>query len=121
MNIDEFTLVPNGYKDKDPRQMAFNFRRTIQDTSNGLIIYNKYVQQFIYYHSLDVAEQFAKMMGFILLPSSCIHWRRAKEISHRRVQVGRKTFYALNKSELNINEKKKLVNYLDEIKNEAAI
>lgn len=115
MTLNEITLLPADYKEKDPRQLAFNYASTIQNSSNGLVIYNKYVQQFIYYHSLDVAEQFAKQMGMILIPSTCIHWRRAKDLTNRRVKVGRKSFYALREEELNVKEKKKIIDYLDEI------
>ena len=121
MGLENYSLVPSDYKRKDPRQLAYNYASTIQNSANGLVIYNKYVQNFIYYHSLDVAEQLAKNLGFILIPSSCIHWRRAKELSHRRAIVGRKTFYAMHESELNENEKKKLMDHLDELKDVAAI
>lgn len=120
MTLSEITLVPADYKEKDPRQLAFNYASTIQNTSNGLVIYNKYVQQFIYYHSLEVAEQFAKQMGFILIPSTCIHWRRAKDFTDRRVKVGRKSFYALRENELNKKEQKKLIEQI-EILRKAAI
>lgn len=121
MTLSEITLVPANYKEKDPRQLAFNYASTIQNTSNGLVIYNKYVQQFIYYHSLDVAEQFAKQMGMILIPSTCIHWRRAKDFVDRRVKVGRKSFYALREDELNKKEQKKLIEQIETLQKEAAI
>lgn len=121
MELLEFNLTPADYKRKDPRQLAYNYADTIQNSANGLVIYNKYVQQFIYNHTLDAVEQFAKNLGFILVPSSCIHWRRAKDIAHRRAIVGRKTFYALQEHELNDNEKKKLLDHLEEIKEAAAM
>lgn len=121
MSLNELSLVPADYKSKDPRQLAYNYAETIQNTSNGLVIYNKYVQQFIYYHSLEVAEQFAKMIGFILIPSSCLHWRRAKALTNRRVKVGRKTFYAVRQEELNAKELKKIIERFDDLREGAAI
>lgn len=113
INFENFTLVPSDYKRKDPRQMAYNFADTIRNTEKGLVIYNRYVQQFIYYHSLDTAEQVAKAFNYILVPSSCIHWRRAKHFKDRRIMVGREAFYTVTPSELNKNELKKLKEYME--------
>ena len=113
IDFKDFTLVPANYKRKDPRQLAYNFADTIRNTEQGLVIYNKYMQQFIYYHSLEAAEQVAKAFNQILCPTECLHWRRAKEFSNRRVLVGRKAFYTLLPSELKPSEKQKLLMYVD--------
>ena len=114
IDFENFTLVPADYKRKDPRQMAYNYANTIRNTENGLVIYNRYVQQFIYYHSLDTAEQVARAFNYILVPSCCIHWRRAKHFKNRRVLVGREAFYTMGLSELNKTELKKLLEYMED-------
>lgn len=114
LNLDDFKLVPADYKRRDPRQLAYNFADTIRNTENGLVIYNKYVQQFIYYHSLDVAENIVRVSNQILVPSKCLHWRRTKDFNNRRVMIGRQAFYAVYLSELSEREKRKLLDYIEE-------
>lgn len=118
-SLDNFSLVPLDYKAKDPRQLAYMFPQSIMSSQQKFISYNKSMQNFVYYHSLDVAEHMAKLMDFILLPAACIHWRRAKALGEkRRVQVGRNIFYLVKPNELNKNEINKLVDYADEIRKE---
>lgn len=119
-NLAEFSLVPLDYKTKDPRQLAYLFPESIISSQQKFISYNKSMQTFIYYHSLEVAEHMARLMDYILLPASCIHWRRAKELGEsRRVPIGRKMFYLVKENELNKNELKRLLDYAEDIRNEA--
>lgn len=119
MQLDEFSLVPGDYKAKDPRQLAYMFPRSIMSSEQKFISYNKKMQTFLFYHSLDVAEQMARLMDYILLPAACIHWRRARDLgAKRRVQVGRNIFYLVKQSELNKNEINKLIDYADTIRKE---
>lgn len=108
-----YSLVPDDYKTKDPRMLAYLYPESIIKNEQSFVIYNKKMSQFIYYHSLDVAENMARIMGYILVPSSCVHWRRAKELNDRRVHVGRKVFYLVKDSELTKNEQKKLMDHVD--------
>ena len=110
--LQQFTLVPTDYKDKDPRQLAFHYKSQIVQSERALITYNKYISKFLYYHSLQAAEQVAKTFGYILLPAECLHWRRATALSSRRVYVGRKSFYTLQPDEIQKTEKMKLLRFL---------
>ncbi|MEK4427605.1 hypothetical protein [Solibacillus sp. FSL K6-1523] len=117
--LSDFSLVPGDYKTKDPRQLAYLFPRSIMSSEQKFISYNKKMQTFLFYHSLEVAEHMAKLMDYILLPAGCIHWRRAKALGDkRRVPVGRNIFYLVKYQELNKNEINKLLNYADEIQKE---
>lgn len=112
MNLNEFSLVPEDYRMKDPRALVYLYPESITRSKSSLISYNKRMQTFIYYHSLEVAEHMAKIMDFILLPATCIHWRRAKQLGEkRRVQVGKNVFYLVKESELTKSEKRKLLDH----------
>ena len=112
----DLTIVPANYKEKDPRQLAYNFPNFIRDTEQGLVIYNKYVQKFIYFQGVEAAETVAKMFGCILVPTRCIHWRRTKLFTDRRVAVGREAFYIVKKHELIKNEIDRLKEYIEEMR-----
>lgn len=112
--IENFSLVPQGYKEKDPRGLAFLYPQSL-----NIVAYAKKMQIFSFYQALDVAENMAKSLGFILLPYSCIHWERRKKFGKdRKVKVGRKSFFMLRENELTKNEKSKLYSHLADIKKE---
>lgn len=112
MTIDEFTLVPEKYKDKDPRALLYLYPNSV-----NIVAYAKKMQKFSFYQALEVAEDLAKRQGFILLPYSCIHWERAKKYGvDRRVKIGRKSFFLMRLNELTKNEKEKLQLHLADLK-----
>lgn len=109
----DFSLVPNDYKSKDPRILAYLYPDEITKSQQNLVKYNKTVAKFIYYNSLKIAEEMAKMFDYLLIPSSCVHWRRAKELGkNRRIKVGRNIFYLMREDELTKKEKQKLIDYV---------
>lgn len=112
MTIDEFTLIPDKWRDKDPRALLY-----LYPTQVNIVAYAKKMQQFSFYQALAVAEDLAKRQGFILLPFSCIHWERAKKFGNdRRVKIGRKSFFLMKITELTKKEKEKLQAHLDDLK-----
>ncbi|MBU8733719.1 hypothetical protein M3205_23335 [Cytobacillus firmus] len=111
MNLDQISLIPKGYKNKDPRSLLYLYPNSV-----NIVAYAKKMQQFSFYQSLEIAEDLAKRQGFILLPWECIHWQRAKAFGvDRKVKIGRKSFFLMKVNELTKNERLKLENYLNEI------
>lgn len=111
MNLEQISLIPKGYKNKDPRSLLYLYPNSI-----NIVAYAKKMQQFSFYQSLEIAEDLAKRQGFILLPWECIHWQRAKAFGvDRKVKIGRKSFFLMKVNELTKNEKSKLELYLNEI------
>lgn len=82
----------------------------------SFISYNKKLQEFLFNHSLDAATQAANLFGCILVPTKCIHWRRAKEIAERRIFVGRNSFYIVRPDEINDNERRRLLKHIEELR-----
>lgn len=120
--MNNFSLVPDDYKTNDPRMLAYLYPESIIRSQQSFISYNKKISKFIYYHSLEVAEHMASIMDCILVPASCIHWRRAKQLgAKRRVHVGRNVFYLVKESELTKNEKKKLLDHVNEFRKAASV
>lgn len=120
-SLKDFSLVPVDYKSKDPRMMAYLYTKSIVNSEREFVSYNKKMSSFCYYHSLEVAEHMAKIMDFILLPSACLHWRRAKKLGEkRRVNVGRNVFYLVKEDELTLLEKQKLMNHASDFRKAAA-
>lgn len=115
MSIDDFSLVPEKYKNKDPRALLYLYPNTL-----NIVAYAKKMQKFSFYQALEVAEDLSKRQGFILLPFNCIHWERAKKFgADRRVKIGRKSFFQMKITELTKSEKEKLLNHLDDLRSEA--
>lgn len=106
------TLVPKDYKTKDPRTLPYLYPETL-----NVVLYAKQAQTFYFYQSLEIAEDLAKRQGFILLPWSCIHWERAKKFgANRKIKIGRKSFFMIRPDEMTPGEKKKLREFLEEVK-----
>lgn len=104
MNIQEYSLVPKDYKEKDPRTLPYLYPTTL-----NIVAYAKKMNEFSFYQALDVAEQLARLQGFILLPWSCIHWERAKKLGHdRKIKIGRKSYFLVKENEMTKTEKSKL-------------
>lgn len=121
MKLDDFTLIPGDFREKDPRQLAYMFPQSIISSQQKFIAYNKKMQTFVYYHSLDVAETMAKLMDYVLLPTSILHWRRAKQLgADRRVQIGRNVFYLVKQNELTSKERERLLDFAQEIRSEVS-
>ncbi len=115
MTLEEFTLLPKGYKDKDPRALLY-----LYPTSLNIVAYAKKLQVFSFYQTLEVAEDLAKRQGFILLPYSCIHWERAKQFgADRKIKIGRKSFFLMKLNELTKKEKEKLTTKIEEVQQQA--
>lgn len=111
-----YSLVPDDYKKNDPRSLAYFY-----PTSLNIVSFAKKMQEFSFYQALEVAEEMANKQGFILVPWSCIHWKRAKTFGHdRKIKVGRKSFFLLKVNELTKNEKEKLEEYISQIHSKKA-
>ena len=114
--LKKYSLVKPDYQKQDPRQLAYLYPESITNSMNNFISYNKKLQKFLFNHSLDAATQAANMFGCILVPTNCIHWRRAKDIAQRRIFVGRNSFYIVRPDEINENEHKRLLQRIDEMR-----
>jgi hypothetical protein len=113
-NLEKFSLVPKEYKKKDPRSLLFFYPQSI-----NIVAYAKKMQVFAFYQSLEVAEDLARKQGFILLPWSCIHWKRAKNFgADRKIKIGRSSFFLMKLNELTKNEEIKLERYLEDLQDE---
>jgi hypothetical protein len=111
MTVNEFSLVPKGYREKDPRPFAWLYPKSI-----NIVSYAKSMQKFAFYQALEVAEDLAKRQGFIILPWSCIHWQRAQSFGiDRKVKIGRKSYFLMKPHELTKSETMKLEKYLEEL------
>src|SRR5690625_3772544 len=112
MDLQQFSLVPKNYKDKDPRTLPYLYPESL-----NIVSYAKKVQTFSFYQTLEVAEDLAQRQGFILLPWSCIHWERAKILGpDRKIKIGRRSFFLMKPHELTKNEKRKLEQLIEELK-----
>ncbi|WP_018931354.1 hypothetical protein [Gracilibacillus lacisalsi] len=112
LEIKEISIVPKGYKKKDPRTLPYLYPETL-----NVVAYARSLQRFTFYQTLEVAEDLAKRQGFILLPFGCIHWQRAKNYgADRKIKIGRRSFFLMKPDELTKGEKRKLVMYIEDLK-----
>lgn len=112
MTINDFSLVPKGYKDKDPRSLPWLYPGTL-----NIVSYAKKMQEFSFYQTLEVAEDLAKRQGYLLLPWSCMHWQRVKKLGYdRKIKIGRKSFFLLKIEEMTKTEKIKLEALIEQLK-----
>ncbi|OIJ07622.1 hypothetical protein BKP35_18210 [Anaerobacillus arseniciselenatis] len=101
--------MPNGYKDRDPRSLLFNF------PSMPKVKFAKMMNEFYFYKALEAVEEAANKLGFILVPRICMHWKRCRDYSEdRKVKVVGKTYFMMKFREMTENEILKLENYLEE-------
>lgn len=113
--IEDFTLIPKSYKEKDPRGLAYLYPTTL-----NIVAYAKQMQVFSFYRALEVAEKMARNLGYVLMPYDCLHWQRRQRFSEeRKVKIGRKSFFMLRKDELTKTEEQKLFKHLNEIQSSA--
>lgn len=113
----EFSLVPKNFRDKDPRSLAKTHPNTIRTDNRSFISFVKKWQKFDYYNSLNMFEEYAHSNGFILFPATIMHWRRCEHFGEkRRARVGRKSFYLVREYELTEREKKRLNDYITEVR-----
>jgi uncharacterized membrane protein len=105
-----YSLVPARYKEKDPRNLLYHF------PSMPIVKFAKITQKFYFFKQLEVAQDIVNRMGYILLPSVCMHWERVKQFTDRRIKIGRNSFFMMKPEELTDTENRKLREYLEEIR-----
>ncbi|ACJ33179.1 hypothetical protein [Anoxybacillus flavithermus] len=105
-----YSLVPQHYKDKDPRTLLYHF------PSIPVVKFAKITQKFYFFKQLEIAQDIVNRMGYILLPSVCMHWERVKQFAERRIKIGRNSFFMMKIEELTEKEKEKLNEYVSELR-----
>lgn len=109
LKIGNLSLIPSGYKDRDPRALLYFF------PSLPKVRFAKILNEFYYYKTLESVEEAANKMGFILLPRACMNWQRCRDYSEdRKVKVCGRTFFMMKINELTNAEKRKLKEYIEE-------
>lgn len=108
--FDDYSVVPDGYRDKDPRTLLYHY------PSMPKILYAKKMQEFCFFYALEAAEKVAHKEGYILVPYECIHWQRKKVLSAqgRKIKIGRRSYFLMRPNEMTENERKKFDQYLSE-------
>lgn len=108
--VDLPSVVPAGYRDKDPRTLLYFY------PSMPKVLYAKKMATFAFYYALDAAEQVAHRLGYVLVPYECLHWARRKTFAAqgRKIKIGRRTYYLMRQNEFTKNEKRKFDLYLSE-------
>lgn len=115
----EYSIVPPGLKEKDPRPFAFLYPNMIRNDDQSFIAFIKKMQKHEFYRGVLSLEEYAHANGFILLPAPVMHWRRRNGFGQeRRARVGRKSFYFVRENELTKGEKEKLLDYIEEVRRE---
>ncbi|WP_016696476.1 hypothetical protein [Rhodococcus rhodochrous] len=94
---------------KDPRPLLYFFPN---------LPAQRYAQLIANFHNdekLKMAEQIAQVMGGLLVPSCCLHWKFKKRNADRKVQIGYQTYYAVKRDEITANAYQKYLDYVAEI------
>lgn len=100
---------------RDPRQLLFHY------PSLPVIRYAKMAADFYQDQMLRLAEELASRQGFILVPASCLSWRKKQEIAaERQVSIGKYSYYMLRSDEMSKSAKEKLQAYIDEIREDVS-
>lgn len=106
-----YSIVPMDFKFKDPRKELFLF------PSMPVVWYAKKMQVYSFNQALEVAEDMAHKLGYVLLPATCIHWQRVQKIGQdRRVKIGKYSYYLMRLNEMTKTELTKLDNLIEEMK-----
>lgn len=105
-NLMSLSIVPNHKVSKQPYNIPYH------NPHFPLVKYNKIITDYFFWKQVQVAEEMAKMNGFLLVPSICLSWKRVKKFSAYMVPIGRKTFYQIKPADLTEGEKKKFLDYV---------
>ncbi|MBU8905585.1 hypothetical protein [Desertibacillus haloalkaliphilus] len=109
MNLENLSLIPDNYKDRDPRNLLYHF------PSMPKVKFAKLMNKFYYFKALEAVEEAARKNGFILVPFQCMHWKRKKDYAlDRKVKCCGRSFFMMKVSELTSSEKNKLIAFLEE-------
>lgn len=109
-DLEKYSILPVE-KNIDPRTLLYQY------PSMPVVKYAKLMQQHCFNQALAVAEEMAHKQGYVLLPSTCMHWERVSKFGNeRRVKVGRNTFYLMRLKEMTKGEIKKIEIYIEEEK-----
>lgn len=108
--IAEYSLIPPTFKDRDPRTLVYHF------PSMPSIKVAKMYQEYTFYKQLQVAEEMAQNMGYILIPYKCIHQKRREKFSYnRKIKIGRNSYFMIALNEMTRIEKQKFKEYIQEL------
>lgn len=88
------TIIPSEALKTDPQHLLFNFP--------GIhpVKYTKLSSEYHHWQAVAAAEKTARMFGRFLVPCTLIHWERKLRFEDRRIQIGKKAFYALAQDEM---------------------
>lgn len=95
------TIIPKDILKNDPQELLYQFK------SINPVRYTKLSVEYHFWTAVSAAEKTARMFGRYLVPCTMIHWERKLRLTDRRIQVGKKAFYALSKEEMTSIEFKK--------------
>lgn len=102
--------MPENFKQSDPRSLLYHY------PSLPIVKYAKLMQKYSFNQALDVAENMAHRLGYLLIPSACMHWQRIQKYgSDRRVKIGKFNYYLLRLDEMTKSEFRKLEKYIEEM------
>ncbi|MED3201346.1 hypothetical protein P4388_34070 [Bacillus thuringiensis] len=109
--MNTYSLIPpTKYGDKDPQSLLY--LNPSLSAQKLVKMYNKY----IFFKQLQLAEDMAGKMGFILLPYDCMHWERRQQFrDDRSVKVGRNSYFMMTTNELTRTEQRKLQAYIQSL------
>src|SRR5690606_5314239 len=73
----------------------------------------KLMNKYWFYKALEAVEMAANKMGFVLVPFSCMTWRRKKDYAEdRKVIINGRSFFMMRENELTKFEREKLELYI---------
>jgi len=99
---------------RDPRQLLYHY------PSLPAVRYAQLMQEYHHDSLLRLAEDLSRRLGYLLVPSSCLHWRKKQEIAiDRLVSVGKNTYYMLKREEMPEKAYQKFLEYVEELQDEA--
>lgn len=103
------TIVPKKVLMMDPQHLLYNFP--------GIhpVKYTKLSAEYHHWQAVAAAEKTAKMFGRFLVPCTMIHWERKLRWEDRRIQIGKKAYYALSQDEMTPIEFAKYTNAANEL------
>jgi hypothetical protein len=95
------SIVPNSKIQKDVTKLPFHF------PSFPLVKYCKLSAEYHFWKAVRMLEQAVQQNGKILVPTSCLHWKRKKQFQGNILHVYGRSFYQLAPEELSRAERTK--------------
>lgn len=88
----------------DPRQLLYHAPEKVRRNNYTLIQFAKFYDAFNAAKEMKELEGYARKNNSLVVPATCLHWRRRQKFTNLCIRIGRNSYYLLDKDEMKAEE-----------------